>query len=90
MNKHICEKWVDDGRGCAICSKVLIGLKGDDIAKAAKTTNWLITELRAKGKNLIAASKGLQCAPRKTNISENIRLNEAIKELNSVIENGKT
>jgi len=88
MKKHVCASWIDDGRGCAICSKILVGLKGDEITKAAQLTNWLIKELRKKGKELIKASKGLQCAPRATNIEENIRLNGAIKEFNSVIEEG--
>jgi len=89
MKKHICEDWVNDGVGCAICSKILRGLKGDEVVKAAQLTNWLLTELRLTGKELISASKGLQCAPRSNNISENIRLNGAIKEFNSIMQTTK-
>lgn len=46
LKKHVCEEWFDDGLGCAICLKILRGVKPEHLAEAAKQTEWHIVELK--------------------------------------------
>ena len=44
MKKHDCIKWIDEGRGCSICSKILLKMNKKDIVEIQNTTNWYLSE----------------------------------------------
>jgi len=47
VREHDCEAWIDEGRGCAICSGILKGLRGDDLANAAARMSWMNSDCLA-------------------------------------------
>jgi len=42
--KHDCHETMEELRGCSICSKVVMGFRGEELDKAIEKCNWIILE----------------------------------------------
>ena len=60
---HNCKKWLEEGQGCSICSK--IGrLTKEEIKEVQEHINWKLSDLIKENKNLINENRKLRIKTR--------------------------
>ena len=59
-NKHNCEKWFDESRGCSICSNLLLKSPiktKKELREIVEHCNWIVTEQKREIEKLKAKQR---------------------------------